>query len=261
MITVLENGKVDARQLWNVLEIKTRFSMWFERVVERTGFEMNKEYFPILGNIKKVGKPELKYEFTLDAAKEACIVSDSNKAKEVRLYLISLSNKRDNLELITTKEAAFAFKVINCLQYIENQKEALNIHREKFISENMDSIDSKFIYAQFYKYRSNIIGWDKQKVDAAIDQYLSNYPIYKRNKIAKEDMQTKLSIMDIGEAIRVAVLDILYSNNENEDMANKFAAMCKQLAKDMQIEPARNNESNIFVRKQNVIEVNTIKLN
>jgi hypothetical protein len=206
------------------------------------------------------GRPFTDYEFTLDAAKEICLLERSEKGKELRRWLIGLSNQRHNLELITTKEAAFAFKVINCLQYIENQKEALNKHKEKFVSDNSDNINPQFIYAQFYKYRSNIVGWDKQKVDAAINQYLIDNPSYKRNRIFKEDISSKLSIMDIGEAIRVAVLDILYSNNENEDIASKFATMCKQLAKDMQIEPKRNNERNLFANKEDILNVNLIKL-
>jgi phage anti-repressor protein len=258
MININDN-KIDSKELHAFTQSKTPYHKWVSRMIEYADLKDGIDFWTVLSK-STGGRRAIHTLFSIDAAKEVCLLTQSKKAKELRRWLISLSNQRDNLELITTKEAAFAFKVINCLQYIENQKEALNKHKEKFVSDNLDNIDPQFIYAQFYKYRSNIVGWDKQKVDAAINQYLIDNPTYKRNRIGKEDISTKLSIMDIGEAIRVAVLDILYSNNENQDIASKFAAMCKQLAKDMQIEPKRNNESDLFGNKQEVLDVDLIKL-
>lgn len=73
-------------------------------------------------------------------------------------------------------------------------------------------------------------------------------------------MQTQLSVMDVGEAIRVAVLDILYSQNENEDMAHKFSILCKKLAKEMDIKGESKNNNNLFRDKEVVESVKDIKL-
>jgi hypothetical protein len=75
-----------------------------------------------------------------------------------------------------------------------------------------------------------------------------------------DNMSTKLSVMDIGEAIRVAVLDILYSQHEDSTLAANFSILCKNLAREMQVEPSRENQTNLFRTKEQIDSVNTISL-
>lgn len=254
-----ENGLVDARDLHKWLEIKTQYSKWVKRAVEHYGFIEQKEFYPYLTKINEgAGRPSEEYDFTVDGAKELCMYGNSPKASEVRKYLIRLSNQRENLELVTVKEAAFAVKVVNCLKYIDNQKESLKLHSESYIK-NFDSSD-KYVYAEFNKYRSKIVGWDKEKVNKAINEYVNSHSGHNRNVLLKSNMQTQLSVIDVGEAIRVAVLDILYSQNENEDMAHKFSILCKKLAKEMDIKGESKNNNNLFRDKEVVESVKDIKL-
>ena len=206
------------------------------------------------------GRPSVDYEFTLDAAKEICLLERNEKGKQIRKWLIEISKQRDNLELVTVKEAAFAFKVVNCLRYIENQKEAYSIHKNSFVEENNDKINPKYIYAEFAKYRAKITGWDKERTDKAINEYLNEHSGYNRTKLLKNDMPTKLSVMDIGEAIRVAVLDILYSKNEDSTLAENFSILCKNLAKEMEIQPDKQNSKNLFRDKEQIESVKSISL-
>jgi len=259
MIHVNEDNKVNAIDIYQYAEVKTRFDMWIKRCIEYADLEKDKDFCTVLVK-SNGGRPSTHYYFTLDAAKEVCLVSETKKAKELRRWLIKLSNQKENLELITVKEAAFAVKVINCLRYIENQKEAYTLHQTKFVNENIDILNKKYIYSEFAKYRTNITGWDKSKVDAAIDIYLNQHVGYNRNKIDKKDMQTKLSIMDIGEAIRVACLDILYSKNTDENLADRFSILCKNLAKEMKIQPEKKNENNIFHEKQALANIENLKI-
>jgi phage anti-repressor protein len=259
MLKINENNRIDAKDIYSFVEVKTRFHAWLKRCLEYADLK-DGEDFVLLMKQSTGGRPETSYEFTIDAAKEICIVSATSKAKELRRWLIGLSKQRDNLELVTVKEAAFAMKVVNCLKYIENQKEAYSIHKNSFVEENNDKINPKYIYAEFAKYRAKIVGWDKEKTDKAINEYLNEHSGYNRNRLLKEDMPTKISIMDIGEAIRIAVLDILYSKNEDSTLAENFSILCKKLAKEMEIKPDKENSKNLFRDKEQLESVKSISL-
>lgn len=254
-----ENGLVDARDLHKWLEIKTQYSKWVKRAIEHYGFIEQKEFYPYLTKINDgAGRPSEEYDFTVDGAKELCMYGNSPKASEVRKYLIGLSNQREGLELVTVKEAVFATKVVNCMKYIVNQKKALQLHSSDYFKGNDNPTSLQF--ADFNTYRSKIVGWNKEKVNAAIDEYLQTHSGHNRSALLKSNMQTQLSVMDVGEAIRVAVLDVLYSNNENEYDAARFSDLCKRIANEMEVQPERENKPNLFRDKEVIDSVDSIKL-
>lgn len=260
MLQINERNRVYGEDIHLAIESKNKnYRDWLNDKIQYADLKEEKDFFAILLK-SSGGRPKTQYEFTLDAAKEICLLERNEKAKQIRRWLIDLSNKAENLELITVKQAAFAVKVINCLKYVENQKEAYKVHQTKFLAENIDICNPKYIYSEFAKYRANIVGWDKNKVDEAIGKYLNEHSGYNRSKIDKTDMQTKLSVMDIGEAVRVACLDILYSKDTDEQLASRFSMLCKNLAKEMQIVPEKRNESNLFREKEALDSVKELRI-
>lgn len=259
MLKINENNKVDAREIYDFIGVKSRFNDWFKNSIDFIGAKEGKDFYK--KNSKSTGgRPSIEYDVTIECGKELCLTQRTDKSKELRRWLIDLSNKTENLELVTVKQAAFAVKVINCLKYVENQKEAYKIHQTKYLAEKIDICNPKYIYSEFSKYRANIVGWDKNKVDEAIGKYLSEHSGYNMSKIDKTDMQTKLSIMDIGEAVRVACLDILYSKDTDEHLADRFSILCKNLAKEMQIIPEKRNENNLFRGKEALDSVKELRI-
>jgi len=259
MIKINENNFADAREIYNFIGVKSRFNDWFKNSIDFIGAKQGKDFYQKISK-SSGGRPSIEYEISLDCAKELCLVQRTEKSKELRQWLISLSNKVENLELMTVKQAAFAVKVINCLKYIENQKEAKEIHKNSFVSKHIDITSPNYIYAEFEKYRSRIIGWDKKSVDESIQKYLNEHSGYNRARVDKTNMQTKLSIMDIGEAVRVACLDILYSKNADENIALNFSNLCKNLANEMKIQPEKKNETNLFHEKQALENVKNLTI-
>ena len=203
------------------------------------------------------GRPKTQYYFTLDAAKEICLLERNKKGKELRRWLINESKKRQNLEYITPKEAALAYEYINFFKYIENQKQAYVMHKDYFVK---NSPISKFIFAEYAKHRENITGWNKDKVNDAIVTYLKTRAGHNFTRLMKLSMSDKLSIIDINEAIRVSILDLLYSKGTEPELANKFANMVKNVSTEMEILAFRKNESNLFQQKEN-IQLKSITLN
>lgn len=244
MLKINENNRINAKDIYFFIDVKTPFHTWVKRCIDQADLELNKDFCTILTE-STGGRPATIYEFTIQAAKEICIISATKKAKELRRWLIEISEQKENLELVTVKQVGFALKVINCLKFIDNQKEAKQLHQKSFLEKNKDSISEKWIYAEFEKYRSKITGWDKQKIDEALDLFLQNHSGYPQ-KIKYSNQQTKLSAIDIGEAIRVAVTDILFSRNENETMSQNFAKLCKNLANEINLQASQTNEQNLF---------------
>jgi len=224
MLVINKDGFVFGEEIHKVVESKTKkYEVWLKRRLFDADLTKEKDFVTILLQ-STGGRPKMQYRFTLDAAKEICLLERNKKGKELRRWLINEGKKRENLEYITPKEAALAYEYINFFKYIENQKKALNMHKDSFIKNNPIS---KYVFAEFAKYRANIIGWNKSKVDEEIKKYLTTHAGHNFTKLMKLSMSDKLSILDVNEAIRVSILDLLFSKGTEPEMANKFANMVK----------------------------------
>jgi phage anti-repressor protein len=256
MITIKENGMVDARELHKFIGVLTPFHKYIERCIEQADLIENKDFWTKMSE-STGGRPSKEYDFTLNSAKEICMLANTQKGKELRRWLISLSNQRQNLELVTVKEAAFAVKVINCLKYVDNQVKAYEMHRNTFVSEHAPS---QYIYSEFAKYRSRLVGWDKEKVNEAVKTYIKNNIRYTDAKILKSNMQTQLSAIDPAEAIKIAVLDILYAKCTDTELAENFAKLCKNLANELEILPEKSNTNNLYRQSESIDSINKLQL-
>jgi phage anti-repressor protein len=256
MITIKENGMVDARELHKFLEVKSHFRNWINEMTDYADLKENKDFRIFLGE-SIGGRPPVEYDLTIDSAKEICMLAKNQKGKELRRWLISLSNQRQNLELVTVKEAAFAVKVINCLKYVDNQVKAYEMHRNTFVSEHAPS---QYIYSEFAKYRSRLVGWDKEKVNEAVKTYIKNNIRYTDAKILKSNMQTQLSAIDPAEAIKIAVLDVLYAKCTDIELAENFAKLCKNLANELEILPEKTNTNNLYRQNESIDSINKLEL-
>ncbi len=253
MLNLKDKNWIDAKQIYSLVMVKSNFRMWIKRCIEQADFIEGTDFRTNLCE-STGGRREKAYEFTVDAAKEMCIISATAKAKELRRWLIDLSKQKENLELITIEQAAFAVKVINCLKYVDNQREAYSIHQKNYLDKRVNILDKKNLYQEFNMYRNRITGWDKVSIEKAVDEFINEHSGYDRGKAHKQNSSTKLTMMDIGEAIRVAALDILYSQDTEADLANKFAEMCKKLAKEMKVTGEKENKETLYRHKENISE-------
>lgn len=256
MLKINKNNKVEGENLHITIESKLKqLSKWVKKAIYRADLMEGRDFY-VLKQKSSGGRPKIKYEFTLDAAKEICITENNEKGKELRRWLIKESDKRHNLDYVTISEAAFAVNVINALRYVENQKEAYVLHKDSFVKSNSDL---RFVYAEFAKYRSKIVGWNKTDVDNALNEYLKDNIGFNRSRLSKKSMSQKLSVIDINEAIRVSVLDILYSNGTDQEISHKFAEMVKKFAKEMEIKPELKNENTLYHNKEEILQIKDIK--
>lgn len=90
-ITTNEQGSsvVSARELYDFLEVKTKFPDWCKRMFEY-GFEPSKDYIEVYpkNEINLGGRPSVDYALTIDTAKEIAMLQRSDKGKAARQYFI-----------------------------------------------------------------------------------------------------------------------------------------------------------------------------
>ena len=82
-------NSVNAREIHNYLEVKTRFNDWINRAIEKYDFIENIDYSILSnGNSKD-------FVVTLDMAKELAMLENNPKGKETRKYFIEFERVYD----------------------------------------------------------------------------------------------------------------------------------------------------------------------
>ena len=115
---------VSGRQLYQVLGVKTPYSMWFDRMVEY-GFTENQDF--LLNNfVKQIGRGghnKIDHVLKLDMAKEIAMIQRTDKGKEVRQYFIQVEKDFNSPEKIMARALKIADrKIIKLEATIEEQK-------------------------------------------------------------------------------------------------------------------------------------------
>lgn len=127
-VTMNESNEqvVSARDLYNGLEIKQRFSAWFDNnsknLIEGIDFTPVSEGTPVKGgngNVQYVKD----YQLTLDASKQIALMSASEKGKEIRMYFIKVEKAWNSPEQVMARGLQVAQQQM--LQY-DQQIKSLN---------------------------------------------------------------------------------------------------------------------------------------
>ena len=102
----VQDGKVDARELHEALNVGTAFTVWLTRRAEEFGFEIGVDYFPNLESkrIGSVSHNRTDYLLTLDTAKELAMVERTDKGREIRRYFIECEKQLREIHSDQTPE-------------------------------------------------------------------------------------------------------------------------------------------------------------
>lgn len=139
-IEVNENQEpvVNGRELYQILEIKTPYTQWFDRMKEY-GFAENVDFISLSQNCEKPqgGRPEVNHAIKLDMAKEIAMIQRNEKGKEVRQYFIQVEKDFNSPEKIMARALKIAENKLNVLQ-LENaeQKKKIEEQRPKVLFAN-----------------------------------------------------------------------------------------------------------------------------
>lgn len=116
IITVnFDTQTVSARELHKTVGSTERFSSWFERQLQ-FGFVENEDYTGCK-KFNTLANQELQdYDMSVDMAKHICMVQRTEKAKEVRQYLIDLEKAWNTPEQVMARALKLADKTIDKLK-------------------------------------------------------------------------------------------------------------------------------------------------
>lgn len=97
-INVNEKGQqcVSARELYEGLEVKTRFNDWIAKRIKKYSFEENQDFIAITQKKVTAQGNESTYEdyiITTDMAKELCMVENNELGRKFRKYFIACEKK------------------------------------------------------------------------------------------------------------------------------------------------------------------------
>ncbi|HEL1583653.1 TPA: phage antirepressor KilAC domain-containing protein [Streptococcus suis] len=108
---------VSGRQLHEALEVKTPYSMWFDRMVEY-GFTENQDF--LLNNfVKQTGRGghnKVDHIIKLDMAKEIAMIQRTERGKQVRQYFIQVEKDFNSPEKIMARALLLADKKVHQLE-------------------------------------------------------------------------------------------------------------------------------------------------
>ena len=121
---------VSARELHKALEIKKRFSSWFETNSQGfiEGEDFSKPYLKV--RVQNEGNREVQrevedYDLSVDMAKHICLMSRTEKGKQCRQYLIDLEKAWNTPEQVMARALKMADQTINKLKTEVKQQEVI----------------------------------------------------------------------------------------------------------------------------------------
>jgi phage anti-repressor protein len=79
---------VNARELYEFLGVKQRFTDWVTKRIEQYGFEESRDFTRYYDSSNGNPHPQVDYFVSLDMAKELSMVERTKKGKEARLYFL-----------------------------------------------------------------------------------------------------------------------------------------------------------------------------
>ena len=133
---------VSARELHKGLELSKKFSDWWKQ--NSKGFEESTDFLKSPeGYLNKSGKNTTRryddYLMTLDMAKELCMMSKTERGKEVRKYFIQVEKNWNSPDMVMHRALEFSKQKITKLE-TENQALALQLEETNKKASYLDVI-------------------------------------------------------------------------------------------------------------------------
>ena len=104
-----DNPTVSGRELHAALEVRTQYSIWFDRMCEY-GFSEGIDYYSFLNNRSDglAGKPRTDHQLTIDMAKELCMIQRTEIGKRCREYFLNLEKQWNSPDAVMARALQIA---------------------------------------------------------------------------------------------------------------------------------------------------------
>ena len=101
----INGDKVDGRDLYEFLQVKTPYTMWFERMCEY-GFVENTDFWTANKNVIRddgtvMPQKQIDHELTINMAKEISMIQRTDRGKQARLYFLECERQAKSVKTTT----------------------------------------------------------------------------------------------------------------------------------------------------------------
>ena len=240
---------VTSVDLYDYLELrKAHYSRWLKKhIIDNLYADEGNDYSPLMVSEQRRGNFRKDYELHVDFALKLCMVSNSPVGETTRNELVDLTNQRKNLDLFTADEIIKLSKLKAVFSYIAECEKAEKLHMSTFVADRTD----KYAFADFHKYRNEILKLDKTTIDNRLKEYCidNQRPLPKSKKKIE-----KLIVIDKYEVLRNGVWDFLTASKEKHAM--KLANLVKDMAEAENLAIKRVNEFDLMNNKKELPKLN-----
>lgn len=168
------------------------------------------------------------------------------KVQELR----KLEEKKNSYDLLTHEQILYLIRLKEVFKYVSHQSMVEDAHKEVFSAKS----GAKNPFAEFHKWRNQILDIDPKTIDERIKQYCIENRIAPTPKLLNKTKREKILHLDSYEAVRNAVWDFL--NIKGEVNALNLANLVGNIIRTEKGEVLRANEDTLFTQKQNLGEFN-----
>ena len=248
MLEISIDGYIKGEEIHQVIQSKNKnYSDWVRKRIIDADLFKGRDF--LVKNLKSTGgRPKQQIEFTIDAAKEICLLERNEQGKKIRRWLIELSKQYESGQLFTIEQFKYVVQLVKVFSYYEYRKLARDKNTENYIENAIllrpETKDyKKQLYKEFNIWRNDMLNLDKSE----LQRQLIDYCIFNRKRIPNKFTQEQvLMIIDEYLVIKNAVWDLLTSQNKQEEFINNICDLAYEIAKEIKPMFQRLNESNLF---------------
>lgn len=222
MINFDKNGFASARELHQTLEVPRDYSTWIKDVLSYD-FEKGKDFnFHETEEVRKEGNRMVKRSFkdvlmNSNMAKEVAMISKAPKSKEVRQYLISLDNQKQDGLLLSHSDITDIVTLTNAC-YEEKFRE---LARKKHINTYLPNNPEGYHYGKAQLKRNLVCGINRNDIEKRLNEINKKF----------ESIEKALINVDKHELIRISVIDVMIFFGKTTEYAINVGNLAKELSK------------------------------
>ncbi|WP_461139221.1 antA/AntB antirepressor family protein [Spirosoma pomorum] len=209
-----------ASELYESLKPDQPFLQWFKTMVGY-GFKENTEYWEFSKPVElKSGeiRKERDWSVKLDMAKNIAIIQNNEIGRQIRSYLLSLEQQKEDGKLLTGQQIDALMELAEIMGLFTVQKFLEKEHYAQYLLSSKPD--------HWWDYRAKLIGITKDDIKAIITSYGLKY----------ESMRQSMFHIDRFELVKWACIDLFKAMGKSDEYATNMGNRAKSFAKKFKFE-------------------------
>ena len=200
---------VSGRELHKVLQIKTHYALWFDRMRDY-GFRENTDFFTVFKNVfredgRAMPQKQIDHNLTIDMAKQLCMIQRTEIGKRCREYFLNLEKQWNSPDAVMARALQIADQKLELANQQNNNliettavQATLFVFFFFFLRDRRSVMQKKSVRQMFRKYPDVV----------TIPQVCEMLGV-SRNYAYLLVKQGKLTRLDLGRIIRVTKSSVI----------------------------------------------------